>query len=586
MNRFAWRTGVLVALGCSVVGMIATAAPPITEAARDRVDRRPIRVAVPPVELMVDRCELEWQITGPAGETTVTETGMPGDPFGVEIKAGVSSFGTQEQDLQVEAIYGAGIVLRPLVDYTIEITYDLSTWDSYSSFDGFWDVFFVNINSTGFYWNLVDGTPVADLICSSSLVESAQAPLSGPLWTFGGNDYGDGLLCMEAGTVTLQYMETDPSKIVHLSVGLDTGLTGKVDGQYPSWGTWTVSITGQDCPDDADLARWNAPAVRPRNNCYNYATNRQTDMFAQPGDAGGMPFAAMTCEAVKAAAIADGLCPVADPDDCTGDACVVALVVAPGPPISPVADYHWYRRNDDGTWSHKPGGTAAILTDSSGQPIMDPRMADRRFRLRNGTFLPGYTQFCGFFCVPGDVTLMPPPFAPPSSPEGVTGVAVTVLQTAGLPGPSWVMDDAGRIAAIIAAIEAGDPVTPPSELEGLGYRGFMLESLGVPGFPSFVRILGTVAEVFDGIELFYRTIPADIEAQLRDDASENGAGGVFDFCQGDLDLDGQRGLTDVLLVLSSWGPVNDLNLIGDLDADGTVGFGDILLLLGVWGPCP
>ena len=28
---------------------------------------------------------------------------------------------------------------------------------------------------------------------------------------------------------------------------------------------------------------WNASNVRPYNNCYNYATNRRTDTFAQPG---------------------------------------------------------------------------------------------------------------------------------------------------------------------------------------------------------------------------------------------------------------------------------------------------------------
>lgn len=38
-------------------------------------------------------------------------------------------------------------------------------------------------------------------------------------------------------------------------------------------------------------------------------------------------------------------------------------------------DYHWYRLDDDGTWSHKPGQTKITKKDYGGNAIADPRYA-------------------------------------------------------------------------------------------------------------------------------------------------------------------------------------------------------------------
>ena len=38
-------------------------------------------------------------------------------------------------------------------------------------------------------------------------------------------------------------------------------------------------------------------------------------------------------------------------------------------------DYHWYRLDDNGLWSHKPGQTPATDKDGKGQAILDPRDA-------------------------------------------------------------------------------------------------------------------------------------------------------------------------------------------------------------------
>lgn len=45
--------------------------------------------------------------------------------------------------------------------------------------------------------------------------------------------------------------------------------------------------------------------------------------------------------------------------------------------IWPEVDYHFYRLDSDGYFSHKPGQTAARNVDNSGAMIRDPRVADR-----------------------------------------------------------------------------------------------------------------------------------------------------------------------------------------------------------------
>lgn len=133
---------------------------------------------------------------------------------------------------------------------------------------------------------------------------------------------------------------------------------------------------------------WNDGSTRQRNNnCYNYANARATNTFAQPGRAAGSMYSSITCAAVHAAAVRDGLEPVADTlINASSYKNIAALVVGPN------YDYHWYRRDSNGKWTHKPGGTAATNRDNSGNEITDPRTANRG----------AYTDFCGFFRVWSD----------------------------------------------------------------------------------------------------------------------------------------------------------------------------------------
>ncbi len=135
---------------------------------------------------------------------------------------------------------------------------------------------------------------------------------------------------------------------------------------------------------------WNGADYIRRNNCYNYASNKRTNTFAQPGRGSGHIYTSLTCASVSQAALSDRL---HRRYDCLPDSekprWLVALVIAPG------YDYHWYRKQREGFWGHKPGGTAARNTDNNGVVITNPETCARG----------PYTQFCGYFYVPRSQTI-------------------------------------------------------------------------------------------------------------------------------------------------------------------------------------
>jgi hypothetical protein len=146
------------------------------------------------------------------------------------------------------------------------------------------------------------------------------------------------------------------------------------------------------CSPTADLAAWNTdPNVTGTNNCYNYGTNYRTDTYAQPGEASSQKWDDLSgCNvaaghiSAKMGAVADGLIDVPNQDNkCISPGHLVALVNYPN------HDYHWYRKGSNGRWSHKMGWSPATILDDSGNPITDPRTADRG----------SYTGFCTFMQV-------------------------------------------------------------------------------------------------------------------------------------------------------------------------------------------
>ncbi len=141
-------------------------------------------------------------------------------------------------------------------------------------------------------------------------------------------------------------------------------------------------------------SKWNNdPNVCRNNNCYNYANDTITNTFAQPGRGSGQngPYP-YSCTGTGKAAKRDGQRPIANPDITPSHGHIIALVIAK----TQFVDYHWYRRDKNKMWSHKPGYDPARNTDDSGNLISDPRKCDRG----------PYDIFCGFYhCLPSETRI-------------------------------------------------------------------------------------------------------------------------------------------------------------------------------------
>ena len=64
--------------------------------------------------------------------------------------------------------------------------------------------------------------------------------------------------------------------------------------------------------------------------------------------------------------------------------------------IQPNETYHFYRRDNDGLWSHKKGATPITRYDAVGKLISDPEKSNRNFGELN------YSEFCHHYCIPNN----------------------------------------------------------------------------------------------------------------------------------------------------------------------------------------
>jgi hypothetical protein len=169
------------------------------------------------------------------------------------------------------------------------------------------------------------------------------------------------------------------------------------------------NYTADATPFDPDWATgyspdWFVHNQQPCNNCYNYANQKITDDFAQPGLGSGQKYTAVDCAAVSAAAIRDGLIPETDTTTwrVAGEGWYVALLmgrISDGKDMEP--DYHWIKQDKSGCWSHKLGDASPSAIDSNGNQIKDPRTAVFHY----GPKYKVYDKFCGFFRANGTATL-------------------------------------------------------------------------------------------------------------------------------------------------------------------------------------
>jgi len=157
-----------------------------------------------------------------------------------------------------------------------------------------------------------------------------------------------------------------------------------------------------------DPAKYNKfKGMKEAQNCFAYAFNYKklpksctkrkcSKAFPQPGRKSGYPkwskVDGKRCPDLIARVIGDipGVSLTNFTDACPKNKYKIALVTDED------QDYHFYRQDSNGYWSHKPGATDVIRTDATGRAIYDPALASRAYS-SSGL---DYDNFCGYMCVP------------------------------------------------------------------------------------------------------------------------------------------------------------------------------------------
>ena len=165
-------------------------------------------------------------------------------------------------------------------------------------------------------------------------------------------------------------------------------------------------LSGYEPNFDPDLYnKYNG--IKEAQNCFAYAfdykklpkgcTKHNCDVpFTQPGSVSGYPKWAdidgKRCPDLVARLLGDipNIKMSSFTKKCPKNYSKIALV------IDPKEDYHFYRHDKNGLWSHKPGATNVTSVDATGRPIYDPQLASRKYIDSNLN----YGEFCGYFCIP------------------------------------------------------------------------------------------------------------------------------------------------------------------------------------------
>lgn len=168
-------------------------------------------------------------------------------------------------------------------------------------------------------------------------------------------------------------------------------------------------VSGYEYPNlENDIEKKIWDKLQKNANCYAFAMGYKdkNSHFPQPGFYGipNMPLfhgldREFTCSNYLSRLLLDNphIYPVCHKKKCKKGYYKIFFTVAPN------RDYHLYRQNEDGTYSHKPGSTPAKMTDSSNRIIKNPQTADRFSGPDDYEFLQPslyYMTLCNSFCVP------------------------------------------------------------------------------------------------------------------------------------------------------------------------------------------
>ena len=146
-----------------------------------------------------------------------------------------------------------------------------------------------------------------------------------------------------------------------------------------------------------DPSSWDSNRIKPKHNCYSYALNHKFAKRkgkAQPGYFSGykdVPDGQYNCDTFYKRISDDSpslfltTFEYKCPDGFHKGFMAVDNKSDP--------DYHFYRQDRNGMWSHKPGRTEVTRLDASKKEIKDPSRANRSYTYFD------YKDPCFFFCV-------------------------------------------------------------------------------------------------------------------------------------------------------------------------------------------
>ena len=183
----------------------------------------------------------------------------------------------------------------------------------------------------------------------------------------------------------LRYVDPKGRDLVSIGQGVATLLGEALDGtsglSLRDWWSWRVLGKSPDYQPRAfndGGSRADGVTVQGNTNCYAYALDQKGPFGGRfgmnPGESSGHPLHSyddITVQGVADRARSDGLSNSFVPGSYP-----VFFVVTPEASDG-TRDYHWYRLDSNGFWSHKPGSTPATNLDRSGNTIVDPARANR-----------------------------------------------------------------------------------------------------------------------------------------------------------------------------------------------------------------
>ena len=293
-------------------------------------------------------------------------------------------------------------------------TDDIKQYDFDRGTDQKWNL--VYHSSPGYYLiknrsNDMCLTAPSSTTSGGNIIEQAYSPNieTRQLWTF---------IKLDDGHYKIQSKSCAGTSLVMVSSGTDGVVQGAYTNDSDYKDEWKVilPISGSEIPYNPGI--WNDnDEVLLGANCYSYALNTQVipstnDTYGiDPGIESGYfdsllengTYADMEESDYKQADVIED-CVYGDAEiwnfvferidkytACPQGSYKVALVVDPG------VDYHWYRQNPDGTWSHKPGETEVIDVDEANDVIYDPEYASRAYTDVDYDYDVDYSLFVGFF---------------------------------------------------------------------------------------------------------------------------------------------------------------------------------------------